>query len=566
METSALIYKKLEGFIKKFYTNELLKGIIFFVGLGLIYLLFTLFIEYFLWLKPTGRTFLFWIFIAVEAFLLSRYILYPISKLLKIQKGIDFNEASKIIGSHFYEINDKLTNFLQLADNTNQSELLLASIEQKANSLNPIPFGNAINFKKNKKFLPLAILPLLIFSFFFISGNTTILSQSLNRVVHFNQQYLPPAPFKFVVLNTDLQTEQGNDFLLLVQSLGKVVPENAMIFIDDESYFMESSKAGVFEYRFSKPIKNVSFHVEANEVSSDDLELKVIAVPVIANFEMLLNFPSYLNKKSEIIKGTGNAVIPEGTHVTWNVKTVATKEVQFVDLANVTPFLESSNSFRLSKKINQNIDYQIITSNAIVKNYEKLNYQISVIKDQFPVIEVSNAPDSLKIDKSVVVGQVSDDNGLSKLQIVYYPKNKPDSSRKANIVVKRDVFDQFIFNFPGNLSVEQGVAYEYYFEVFDNDAIHNFKKSKSAVFLNRIATDDEKEDKILQQQNENINSLSKSLKAQDKQLSDLEKLQKTAKEKDNFEFKDQQKVKEFLKRQKQQDEMMKEFSKKCKII
>jgi hypothetical protein len=28
---------------------------------------------------------------------------------------------------------------------------------------------------------------------------------------------------------------------------------------------------------------------------------------------MQLNFPAYLNKKSEVIKGTGNAVIPEGT-------------------------------------------------------------------------------------------------------------------------------------------------------------------------------------------------------------------------------------------------------------
>lgn len=32
--------------------------------------------------------------------------------------------------------------------------------------------------------------------------------------------------------------------------------------------------------------------------------------------EMVLSFPGYLNKKAEVIKGTGNAVIPEGTRVT----------------------------------------------------------------------------------------------------------------------------------------------------------------------------------------------------------------------------------------------------------
>ena len=66
----------------------------------------------------------------------------------------------------------------------------------------------------------------------------------------------------------------------------------------------------------------------------------------------------------------------------------------------------------------------------------------------------------------------------------------------------------------------------------------------------------------MQQQNSNINGLQKSLKSQDKQLSELDKLQKSNKEKSSLEFKDQQKVDDFIKRQKQQDEMMKQFTKK----
>lgn len=110
-----------------------------------------------------------------------RFIVFPIFKLFKIQKGIDYEEASTIIGTHFTEVNDKLTNFLQLSNDQNQSELLLASIEQKANSLQPIPFGNAINFNSNRKFLPLALVPILLVLIFYISGNSKILSQSLNR-------------------------------------------------------------------------------------------------------------------------------------------------------------------------------------------------------------------------------------------------------------------------------------------------------------------------------------------------------------------------------------------------
>jgi hypothetical protein len=511
-----------------------------------------------------ARTVLFWVFIIVEIFLLLRFILFPIFKLFKLKKGIDYKEASTIIGKYFTEVNDKLTNFLQLSKSENQSELLLASVEQKANSLQPIPFGNAINFSANRKYLPLAMLPILLFAFFYISGNSKIISQSLNRVVHYRDQFLPPAPFQFVMLNSNLQTERNKDFIIRFKTEGKVVPENVMIFIGDESYFMETNKLGEFQYKFEKPASDVSFHVEANAVSSPYYELNVVAVPSIANFEMILNFPSYLKKKPEIIKGNGNAIIPEGTLVTWRIIAVATQNVVWKDIVSNLSFSKAENVFSLSKQITQNTEYQIFTSNTKVKNHEKLNYQISVIKDQFPTITVNNAPDSLKIDKNYILGQISDDYGLTKLQVVYYPKNKPESVKRGAITVKANLYDQFIFSFPSSLPVEQGVSYEYYFEVFDNDALHDFKSSKSSVFSNRITTDEEKEDQDLQQQNNNINSLEKSLKNQDKQISEMDKLQKAGKQKDNLEFKDQQKINDFIKRQNEQDKMMKDFAEKIK--
>ncbi|WP_163398668.1 DUF4175 family protein [Flavobacterium fluviatile] len=565
MKTTSAIYQKLEAFIKKYYTNELIKGALLFIGFGLLYFLFTLFIEYFLWLKPLGRTLLFWLFIGVEVFLLFRFIMFPIFKLFKLQKGIDYNQASAIIGNHFTEVSDKLTNFLQLSSSENSaesSELMLASIEQKANSLQPIPFGNAINFNSNRKYLPLALVPVLLFAVFYISGNSNIISQSLNRVVHFNATFLPPAPFKFVVLNQNLQTEQNKDFIIKMESIGNVVPENVMIHIGDESYFMESSQPGKFEFKIEKPVENLSFSFEGNSVSSEEYELKVITVPSIANFEMVLNFPSYLKKKSETIQGTGNAIVPEGTLVTWKMHTQATQEIIWKNENSVFKFNKSEYEFKLSKNIAQNTEYQILTSNNKIKNYEKLDYQLSVIKDQHPTITVAPAPDSLKLDKNYVLGRLGDDYGLSKLQIVYYERNKPHTAKRGTIPVKQAIFDQFVFNFPSNLAVEEGVSYEYYFEIFDNDAPHGFKRTKSSVFSDRVATTDEIQDAELQQQNQNINSLEKSLKNQEKQFSEMDKIQNTGKEKNNLEFKDQQKVNDFIKRQKQQDEMMKQFAEK----
>ena len=562
METKSIIFEKLEAFIKRFYTNELIKGIILFVGLGLLYFLFTILVEYFLWLPTSGRTILFWLFVVVQVFLLVRFILFPLFKLFKLQKGINYEQASLIIGNHFSEVNDKLTNFLQLSNQKENSELLLASINQKAETLSPIPFSNAINFNKNKKFLPCAIVPILLLVLFFVSGNSKIISQGFDRVVNYNTKYVPPAPFQFVVLNKDLVTQQNKDFTLQVKTVGNVIPENISLIIGDEEYLLENMNPGVFQYKFDNVISAVNFSLKANSINSKDYNLKVVNVPSINNFEMILSYPSYLKRKSETIKGTGNAIVPEGTTIRWKLETFATTDVAFISDNKKSVYVSTNGEFNFSKNIIQNIEYQLVTSNDKVKNFETLDYQINIVKDQYPFISANKAPDSLKINKEYVIGQLSDDYGLSKLQVVYYPKDKPQLVKRGTLPVKNQTVDQFVYSFPNGLNVEKGVIYDYYFEVFDNDAVNNYKFSKSSVFSHNELTDDQKQDELLKDQNDNINSLEKSLNNQEKQLKELDKLQKMKKEKANLDFKDQKKIEDFIKKQKSQDDMMKEFSKK----
>jgi hypothetical protein len=562
LEAKSIIFDKLEGFIKKFYTNELIKGVILFIGLGLLYFIFTLLIEYFLWLSTSGRTILFWLFVGVEMFLLIRFIAFPLFKLFKLQQGINYDQASAIIGNHFSEVQDKLLNFLQLANQSQTSELLAASIEQKAVSLQPIPFSNAVNFAKNKKFLPYAIIPILLLILFFVTGNSSIISNSFDRVVHFQTKYAPPAPFEFVILNKSLIAQQNSDYVLQVKTQGKVMPENVAIQIGDEEYFLQSTKPGVFEYTFSKVSNDVTFSLQANGLNSKEYQINVVDVPTIANFEMVLQYPSYLGKKSEVIQGTGNAVVPEGTVVNWRINALATDKVSFKANNKVSVFANKENNFSLSRRITDNLSYEVITSNSNINEFEKLSYQIVTIKDQYPTISVQFAPDSLKLKSKMMIGQVSDDHGLSKLQVVFYPKGNPNAVRKANLAINKQAVDQFIYSFPNGLAIEEGVNYEYYFEVFDNDVVNNYKSTKSSVFLHYELTEEQKEDKQLKEQNENINSLEKSLQNQEKQISELDKLQKMNKEKSTLDFKDQKKVEDFINRQKQQDEMMKEFTKK----
>jgi hypothetical protein len=168
-----------------------------------------------------------------------------------------------------------------------------------------------------------------------------------------------------------------------------------------------------------------------------------------------------LNKKLETIQGTGNASIPEGTQVTWKITTQATQNMNWKTAGNSLLFTKKENQFILSKNIFQNTDYQISSSNSNTNQQEKLNYQLAVVKDQFPSIQMRTAPDSLKLGNSYILGQIADDYGLSQLQVVYYPKDKPAAAKRGTITIKKAAFDQFVFSFPSNLPVQQGVSYEY---------------------------------------------------------------------------------------------------------
>ena len=567
MNSSQLIFQKLEAFTRKYYTNELLRGALLFVGIGLLYFIATVSLEYFLWLKVQGRTTLFWAFILVETGLFIRFILFPVFKLIKLQKGIDHKQASQIIGQHFSEIDDKLLNFLQLVETSStqeNTELLLASIDQKALRLQPIPFSNAVRFSANKKYLPLALVPLLFCLYFYVSGQNNLLAEGLHRVVNYREQFTPPAPFRFEVLNPNLQTEQHQDYTLRVRAVGKVIPENATLVMGDETYFMEEETPGVYRYTFVKPAQNTSFFIRANTVYSPEYELKIIQVPAITTLEMQLRYPAYLGKSPERISGTGNGLFPEGTQITWVMQTKSTTRVDWISDMQKAQFAAQGNQFIYSKTLDQRTNYSISTSNKQIQRHETVQYQLDVIKDQFPTISVTKTPDSIQTNKPYLVGQVGDDYGLTKLQLVYYPKDSPQQAKSVSLPVQKTTIDRFLYAFPGNLPVVEGNTYEYYFEVFDNDAPHGFKSSRSNVFSSRLSTQSERENQLLQQQNSAISSLEKSLKNQDKQLQAIDKIQKAGKEKDKLEFKDQQKVNDFIQRQKQQDDVMKAFAEKMK--
>ncbi len=563
-ENFKIIVNKLESFIKKFYVNELIKGVILFFAIGLLYFLITVLIEYFLWLSSTGRTILFWLFIIVELFLFSKFILVPLTKLFRITKGINHKTASTIIGNHFPEINDKLFNLLQLSEDTSSSSLLVASIEQKSNNLSPIPFKLAIDFRKNIKYLKYAGIPIVIFLLVSLFNKKDWLSTSYKRVVNYQTAYEPPAPFQFFIINSTLNALEDEDFVLEVRATGDIIPDNATIMYNDEVYFLKNNGNGEFQYKFLQPKNSIDFMISSNEVRSKEYTLSVVPVPSLLDFEMQLDYPSYTKKKDESFKSSGNATIPEGTKISWKVFTKNTDKVQMKNKDSIVDFLKKETTFIHKDRLYNDLDYEITTSNKNVKNYDNLSFNINVIKDQYPELNITSEKDTIDNSSLYFYGRVSDDYGLSKLRLVYYDQDKNQDKNFKRIDIKAATFDEFIYAFPDNLELTDGVDYAFYFEIFDNDVLHNYKSTKSQVFNYRKLTTEENENKRLEEQNKAISGLDKSLKKFKDQEQDLKALSKLQKEKKQLDYNDKKKLEDYLKRQKEQEKMMQNFTKKLK--
>ena len=570
MSNYSEIHEKLKGFIRKFYLNEIIRGSILFLALGLLYFLFTLFLEHSLWLGIAGRTALFWMFVLTELALLLRFVALPVMKLLGLKRGISEAEASQIIGRHFKEVEDKLLNIIQLKSGGENTDLVEASIEQKSAELHPVPFRRAIEIKANAKYLKYLFIPVFISLGIWFTGNQSFFTDSLNRVVHHKTAFLPPAPFGFEILNTSLETVEDRNFTLRFVTRGEVEPETVSISYGGESYYLNRSPEGEWQYVFQYPSEDIDFELKGNEVSSLPYTLKVIKAPKITDFTMSMEYPGYIRKEDNKLRNTGNAEVPEGTLVKWEISSENTERLDFRTLGNeraggekdIEPMSNSAEGiFSIEKSIRRDMRYQVSSSNDNLEGYETLSYEIRVVKDEYPKIFVRSDLDSLSRGPVNFAGRVTDDYGISRLQVVAR-EIETGTQSIGRIEVGNGDYEEFYYTFPQGIILEEGLSYEVYFEVFDNDGINGAKKSVSGSFFYRNKTEDELEEEILKEQEQGIESLEGSREEGQELEKEIEDLSKELKTKESAEWSDQKKLDEFLERQKKYREMMEKNSEK----
>ncbi|MAM18233.1 MAG: hypothetical protein CME35_04595 [Gramella sp.] len=557
------IRSKLEAFIRKFYWNQILKGGLLLVFFSMLYFLLIVALENALWFSSEGRAILFWSFIVLLGGLFLWFILLPLLKLLKLQDGLSAMQASEIIGKHFPEVADKLKNLLQLEAMGEASDLLLASIEQRSRELSPVPFSSAVDLKANYRYAKLLIFPVLIVVALFVAGKSAFLFDGFKRISHYETVYSKPAPFKFLIPE-NLKAVEGEDFMLQVETFGIIQPENVLVQFDGQGIFMKRTEKGHFQYVFPNMKESLNFRLKSNEITSEEFQIAILKTPKLDNFSMNLVYPSYTGIKNESLEGTGNAKVPAGTKVTWNFESRNTDTINFETEDSLEFILQDSEAGIFSKMLVKNLEYSVSTSNADFSNFQKVHYAIDVIPDEYPVIKMQQKRDSVQKDIQYFQGEVSDDYGLRKLLLEYYPTEKKEAVQQVSIPISQSAIDQFYFVFPGQLALSEGQNYEFYFRIFDNDGVHGSKSSKSETYSYYEPTAAEIEEQNLQNQSKNIQELNEEFEKFNNDRKETEEFMRLDKEENELKYNERKKLEEYLKRTQQQNELMKNYSEDLK--
>jgi hypothetical protein len=481
----SFLLSKLDNFIRKFYVNKLLKGALYTIAICVAFFLVIVIAENHFYFTKVIRKILFFGFIGTSIGLLISLVLLPFLKLNKLGNIINHKQAAEIIGTHFRNVEDKLLNILQLKEaslSLSDASLIEASIAQKSSELKPIPFTSAIDLTENSKYLKFAIPPVLVF-LFLLFVKPAIIKDSTQRLVLNNTQFEKPMPFEFIIQNNELKAVQFEDFKLDVAIEGSSLPTEVFLVRNGIKNSVQKLNANNFSYVFSNIQEDFIFHFEAAGFISKEYYVKVLPKPLITNFQLKVEYPKYLGLKDETFVNVGDINVPEGSKITWLFDAQATDKIsmQFSD-ALLSKNNAGNNEFLFNKVIKNNDKYIVKIFNNELKTIDSSAFNISVIFDAYPEINVEEFIDSTNSDVYFYVGNIMDDYGLTALKF-HYTVEKEDGSKKDFIksipFTPSQVSDFSYYWNVKEIGLEPGDKVYYFFQVFDNDKVNGSKSSRS---------------------------------------------------------------------------------------
>jgi len=546
--------QNLESYLRKYYLLRMLRGLALFLGFSFCYFLIVVFTEYFLYMSENQRKVIFFsgIFLAIIG--AAYYFLYPLLQILKLAKRSSYNEVAKMIGESLKGVDDKILNTLQLGESiTNQqSDLVNAAIEQKSAELSLYSFKETLSWKSLSRVALFLSLPIALIVILSLSTQGRLVLGSSERLVRYEEDFTPPAPFQFIPEQSEYWVEYGEDLDLKVDIKGAKLPTELSAVLNGSVYRLVN-KEGAWLLRLENITQNYRLQYEAMGYRSQTIEIKTFKSPRIGNLELLINPPSYTGMKQKVVSYSQNIKVLRGSQISFRFQLENTNKAIFISESDSLSIKDGNLDFRLEKSLNYGI--------ALENDYQEARFfrgsRLEAVSDKSPEIHASYKfldEDSNRVAVSI---KASDDFGLSSLKRVEKFGEEEEQS-----VIKTNSYS-FYEEIIDLKEFQKGRDYSLYYEVADNNTLYGPNRSRSETFTLRLLSKEERKAKQAKSEAsmmESFEEIKKSREELNESLKDLEN--KKSKKQD---WREEEKLKDLLKdleaKQKESKERRKELEK-----
>ena len=536
----------------------------------------------------------------------------PLAVALGMKKKQTEEEIALRVGNAFPDLGDKLLNALQLyrahtntASMLGSQELALASFGAIGTKAETLDFTAIVSEEPRKRafmlFGGIAAFTALVFAVF-----PSSMGSALNRLRHFSQSFIPPAPFVLEIAPTEEKIVRGANAEIRVftkpnSEVAKYAPPTEITLRVRErmtdangvatsegqetfdSFTLRADSAGVFRYELPSVKRGVEFYAEVpwyiDFVRSATGRITVVDKPDIRSLTGNVIPPAYTKTPPRSLdENTASVMSVVGSRVELTaLSSKPLKAAQIVllkrrgndstrvDTAFVPLSVKADNDNRRATggfSVNFNGEYFLrVTDLSGEYNENPIRYSVLALADGMPSITMLQPSGDAELTESALLPMkftVSDDYGFSALRLHYRRTESRYSPPQKDFAVLRlatpiDKAAEVPFLWDLN---KHGIApadkFEFYLEITDNDIVTGPKSARTQVMTARLPSLDEifkEADKTQEIAQKELQKILKEAEQMKREAEDVSRELRKQQEKPQADWKEKKRLEDLLKKQ-----------------
>jgi hypothetical protein len=558
---------------------DAIHGIFVVMAVGALTIIAVLLAESLFHFSASVRTILF--FFILFALLAASFVypILPVLRMMGVVQSASNLELAAQVGKRFPTIRDRLLNLLQLQHEMQENkslyspELVDASFSDLADHLERVNFLEVIDPARYRSIRKTSLL---------IGASCVgiglllhpLLLDAAVRLIHFRQEYTPPAQYSFEILPGNKEIVKGETITITVRVASAFISPRQLRQMPlafhwrhegqtrVEEAVVYSDTNGVFHKTLPSIRTTTYYYVRFEGVESDHYTLTVLDRPVVRSFQVRLDYPAYTRIQARVQdEFVGDITAVAGTRATVTVlasKVLNRARLVFDDGTAIPMNIKGERagaSFTLLRDAQYHLD---VMDREGLTNTDPVEYQIKILPDDPPTVAILFPGRNLDLtgDKSLpLVIHLKDDFGFSQLRLGYrlaqsrYEQITPHHvflpiALPSEIETGGEV--RFTWDLKKLNLVPEDVV-EYFAEVFDNDMVGGPKSGRSQFYLLRLPSLEEVFTDLNKGHEQSVDDLKKTLEEAKELKEKIESINQDLKKNKDFDWQQQKKVEEMAK-------------------